>query len=234
MPNDHGEKMRSAIWNNSKSKFNAREYFQRIPSCGWCSRRRGISSRNKLVLTSPLFSNMSQVEEINSTGWKSWKVPKRERKEQRKREREEGRLFYVARNHWKMRFQGFETKISTFFLFECFFYSKKFPIFFLSFSFLFFHEKNKNTPLRDYFPLRKRRNRFESNDCFVVWLPRKIFQRVKRSWKEIYLRINLRGAGEAESMNRFDCSSGRAWRNEISKWFRDKRVRRQELTLDLD
>lgn len=109
---------------------------------------------------------------------------------------------------------------------------------FLSFSFLFlfffFTKKNKNTPLRDYFPLRKRRNRFESNDCFVVWLPRKIFQKVKRSWKEIYLRINLRGAGEAESMNRFDCSSGRAWRNEISKWFRDKRVRRQELTLDLD
>lgn len=97
------------------------------------------------------------------------------------REREEGSLFYVARNHWKMRFQGFETKISTFFLFECFFYSKKFPIFFLSFSFFFFTKKNKNTPLRDYFPLRKRRNRFESNDCFVVWLPRKIFQKVKRS-----------------------------------------------------
>lgn len=233
MPNDHGEKRRSAIWNNSKSKFNAREYFQRIPSCGWCSRRRGISSRNKLVPTSPLFSNMSQVEEINSTGWKSWKVPNRERKEKRVRERGVDCFTSLATiGRWdfkalKLRFRlSFFSSVSS--------TRRNFLSFSFLFLFFFFTKKNKNTPLRDYFPLRKRRNRFESNDCFVVWLPRKIFQKVKRSWKEIYLRINLRGAGEAESMNRFDCSSGRAWRNEISKWFRDKRVRRQELTLDLD
>lgn len=67
-----------------------------------------------------------------------------------KRERERGRLFYVARNHWKMRFQGFGTKISTFFLFECFFYSKKFYLF--PFFFFFLFTKKKKRTHHDYFP----------------------------------------------------------------------------------
>lgn len=127
---------------------------------GWSSRHMPFlwgarRSRNKLVLRA-LFSDVSQWEEINSTGWKSWKALER--------------LFHAARNCWKMRFQALKLRFRLSFL------SSAFPTLVEEIWRFFFDEETHGHHSRLVYFLHKMivSNHSNSNDCFTVYIVRRI------------------------------------------------------------